>query len=646
MHRSYLCSSAAALLTFASTSAYGEDVIVVTATRAEVAADQLAPMLDVIDLDDLHAGNIITLTDALGEVPAMQAVGTGAAGAQTSVFTRGTNSNHTLVLLDGVRLNEASTPAGAFDFGQDTIGDAARIEAVRGPLSSVYGSDAVGGAVNIIPRLGQAGDTERFYDVSAGEFETYRALVGVSGGTERASYLVSAEAFETEGFDQVPERFALSTGDPDGGRMLTLTGAGTFGVTDTVSLEGLARVRQAESEFDSFGAGPFFAQRGDDPDLEITQNDYTVWRAGAAYASPGGGFESRARVGQVLVDREFSNDGAATDVFSSERTFAEWLNVWRPEERGGFVAPTLTFGLQADEEDIANDAAFSDPLDRGERHAGVFAVAHAGLGSRLYATASARHDDHEAFGGVTTGGLGLVFDLPEAGTQLTASFGTSYRAPTLTERFSESPFEAPNPNLASEKGESWELGARTVQTIGGRQGALRAGASWYETEIDDLIVFVFDPSTFVGTNVNIGAAEISGYEAYVDVEPADWGAARLSYAYADARDADTGVRLARRAAHVWSARVDVRPHDRVSLGAEWRYVGRRLDTNYDDDGFFVGSGLPIESFETVRLTGQLELSGAAVLYATLENALDESYEQPDAFASAPRALTVGVRGRF
>lgn len=627
---------------FPQTPNTDDDVVSVTGTRFESASERLPAEISVIDRDEIELQAVQTLPDALAGLPGVSVVQGGPAGSLTSVFIRGANSKHTLALYDGIRLNDPSSANGIFNFGSELVGDAQRIELVRGPLSSLYGSDAIGGVVNILPRIGGETAFEPFASVSVGEFSTWRGLAGAAGTSGRLSYSVSAEGLSTDGYDVVPDRMSTSTGDRDGAEFAAFTANGEYALNDSWTLEALLRHRAAETGFDTFSGGPTGFQRADDPDLR-GEDHYTVWRTGLAWQGRGGTLTSRVRAGQVLNGLDNFDDGALTDTYEGERSFAEWLGTWTPPVSGPLRDVTLSGGLEFENEDIQTDTAFNAPLSVEEDHAGVFAVAQAGFGARLDVTASARVDDYEGFDTATTANIGAVVHVPEIGTRLTGSVGTAFKAPTLFERFASSPFVTPNPDLDPEDSTSWEIGFDTGLPAFGRERGVEFGAVYFDSEIEDLIENVFDFTTFTGQNRNVGRADIEGYEAHAGIAPVDGFEARVTYTYTDAVNAVTGERLLRRAPHRWTASARWTPTERVRLALDYVHVGQRRDVTYDDSGFFTGVGNVVEAYQLVNLSGEFALREDVQIFGAVKNLLDEAYEQPAAFAGAPRAVTVGLR---
>lgn len=598
-----------------------ESDIVITATREPTEADRLPTRIEVIDRADIEARGLSTLVDAIGA----QAVQSGGAGQQTSVFLRGTNSKHVLALLDGIRLNDASGPSSAYDFGQDTLGALERVEVLRGPASAIYGSDAVGGVVNMIPRRGGETAFEPFLEAELGSFETFRTLLGAAGGGGATSYGVSVEFYDTEGFDNVPERFALSTGDEDGSTITTLTGSARHEARNW-GFDVLARYRESEAEYDTLGGGPGFDQRADDPDLGNEQ-EQTVWRLGSDYAVSDA-FTVRLSGGEVSLNRAEEDGGVPTYSAEFDRQFAD-LTATYELGRGSLVG-----GLSFENNAIGNVSQFNDPLSTDEDQSAAYAIGQFDVASNIIVTGSARVDDYESFGTQSTYSIGAVAYLDAF--RLFASFGTGFKAPSLSERYETGVFNVGNPDLEPEESESWEIGWDFEVSQ-----AIRTGASYYQTRIDNMINYNFGDLQ----NINIDEAEIDGVEAYLDVDVLPWANVRADYAWTDAQDGSTGAQLSRRPEHAAKIETTFRPTDRLSVVLNWRYVGERSDTTYTPSGVFLGTA-EVESYNVGGVNLTFDLNDHAELFVRVDNITDEDYEPVEAYAGAPRSGFVGVRARF
>ncbi len=628
----------AALIAFASP--VFADEVVVTATRTPTETDRLPNRVEVIDRAEIETKGLLTLADALREAPGVTVVSTGAPGAQTSVFTRGTNSKHTLALFDGIRLNDPTAPNAQYDFGQDLLGDLDRVEVLRGPASSVYGSDAIGGVVNLVPRRGADKAFAPYFDVSAGSFETYQGVAGAAGTVGGFTYGATVDALTTEGFDQVPDRFTAHTGHKDGSEIYSITGNAAYAFSDTLSIDALVRYRSSRADFDSFSGGVFFDQRADDPDLEIDSDDYTVWRVGGTLTA--GDFVTRLSGGQVLTERRERDGGVVTTTVEGERNFVDLTSTWSKADLGFLTDVATTFGGQLSSERTDNSSTlFTNALFAEEESKALFVVGQGRIGAGTDVAASLRWDDNENFGDHTTYSIGVSQDFTGLFTPLRvyASWGTSYKAPTLSERFGTNFFNIGNPNLKPEEGKSAEVGFDYAPVE-----ALKFGASYFDTEIDNLIEYNFATTQ----NINIGRADIEGFETYVQGKLGDTATLRVEYVFTDARNAlgAGNPRLARRPLHAWSLDGSVRPTEKIHVSAGWTWTSSQIDVRYDNDGNFEFAAAPTPGFDYGRVSIDYALTDALTLYAVANNVSDTEYENPNAFRGAPRSVRVGVRGKF
>ncbi len=620
--RRLLSTTALAIVGLAGAAFADNEDIVVTGVRAPTPLEALPARIDVIDREEIEARSLVSLADAIGT----QAVQAGGAGQQTSAFLRGANSKHALALFDGMRVNDASTPNAQYDFGLDTLGGLDRVEVLRGPASAIYGSDAIGGVVNLIPRRGGESLFEPFVEAAAGSFETWRLLAGAAGGRGGFEYGVSAEVLDTEGHDLVPSRFATATGDPDGAhqRAFTFSARQDGGV---FALDVLARTRQADAEFDTFSGGPFFDLRADDPDLE-GGNDQTLWRLGAEMEAVRA-LTFRFEGGEVRTEREEVDGGVVANAAQSAQRFVG-LNA-----RYAHGGVSLAAGAELRRDEIDARPQFASPLAAAEEQSALYVSGQARFAERFTATASARIDETESFGSQSTYAFGIVGDFNWL--RAFASYGTAFKAPSLSERFEVSLFNIGNPDLEAETSHSWEVGADWRV----REG-FAFGGSYYQTRIEDLIEYDF----FALQNVNTGEASVEGAEAFLEANPTGWASVRLAYAWTDARNEVTGAMLARRPDSAW--RVDARftPTERLAVALSWDFVGERTDVTYSDAGSFMSGAAPVEAFNVGALAATFDLDERAQLFARVDNFTDEIYEQPAAFAAPPRGVTVGVRARF
>jgi len=606
--------------------AFDTDDDVVTVTRQPSRSENLPADVDVIDTDAALLRGDANVAEALADVPGLGVVRSGGFGQQTSLFSGGANSNHTLVLLDGIRLNDPASPGSAFDAGQDTLGGFTRIEVVQGPMSAVYGSDAIGGVINILPRRGGEGALNAQLAAWSGSFGTLGATAGIDGTLGRFSYAITGEAFATDGYDLVPERMATHTSDEDGAESITLTGAFDFALTDALSVDLLLRDRQARADFDAFIYPPptFSEQRADDPDLEIAQNDLSLARIGARWRL-NDSLSLRATTGRVQQERREEDDGLVTSFYDGERRFSDATLDWT----NGALA--LSGGVEQQREDVNIDQGFATVV-ASQEHQGGFLVAQQTL-DRLTLTGAVRLDEFEGFGTETTWRAGASFALT-SNARIYGAYGTSFRAPTLYERF----IYFGDPNLDPERGEAWEIGADAQFAAFGSEDGIEVGGVYRALQVEDLIDF---NTSFVYANID--RADIESAEFRLTLRPLWWLTTRISYTYTDAQDAAANTPLLRRPEDAWSASAEIE-RGRFSGQLGWRRIGERADQIYGDDGFYDGVG-PSPSYDLFRASAAWTIAEGAQIFIAGDNLADEAYEPANGFAGAPRNFSAGLRLR-
>lgn len=607
-----------------------EDDLVITGTRQPAKAERLPADVDVIDIDEIRRQGVVSLADALDDTPGLIVVGSGGFGQQASVFSGGGNSNHTLVLFDGIRLNDPSTPGSSFDGGQDTLGGLSRIEVVQGPMSAVFGSDAIGGVINVLPRHGREGVLNGELDVWGGSFNSMGATASIDGTLGRFRYALTGEGFVTDGYDLVPESMITHTGDEDGAESGTFTGVFDLNLTNTIAVDLLVRHREARADFDAFIFPPpaFIEQRVDDDDIEIAQNDLTVARLGAMWRLSDA-LSLRATAGRLQQDREERDGAFTTAAFAGDRRFADLTADWRFAETGVLANAGLLFGLEAQTEGVDIDQGFAAVV-ADQDHAGAFVTAQGDIGN-LTLTGAVRVDDFDGFGTETTWRAGAsygAFDI----VRVYAAYGTSFRAPTLYERF----ISWGDPDLNPEIGKAWEIGGDARFRVFGQEDGLEFGLLYRSAEIDDLIDF---NTSFIYANID--KAEIDSVEVRLAARPTSWLTARVAYAYTDAQDAVANTPLLRRPQDAWIASLEFE-HSAFSAQLGWRSVGERADQIYGDDGFWQGVGTTPQ-YDVFRASAAWEFTPGAEAYIAADNLADEAYEPANGFAGAPRNVMVGLR---
>ncbi|WP_137124831.1 TonB-dependent siderophore receptor [Roseomonas sp. HF4] len=634
--------------------------VVVTATRVPTPAERIPAATTVIDRRDMEERGYVTLADALAAVPGFRLVQAGGPGQQASGFLRGTNSRHVLVLRDGVPLNDSAEPNGAFNFGNELLGDVERIEVVRGPVSAVYGTAAIGGVVNLITRRAPADRAFAPYgEIAGGTQRTLRGYAGAGGTLGAFDYGITGQSLSTEGFNSVAPRFSSNRGERDGLRAAAVTArAGvTLGETTpdailgATRIDGLVRWRENTFGLDSVPQ--------DDPNYTgQDRNWFGYLRSQTALF--GGAWTTGLRLSGSEDRRRYVNlpdpgnrFGTADDLYVGDRVGLAWDNTLRLPA-GGFVTDaSLTFGGGWDRESATSAAGspfFRITTDARAENTYGYLGAQARLFERLDVTAALRLDDAEDYGTEPTWRLGAVLALPEISSRIRAAGGTAFKAPSLYQRFGQiGTFFRGNPDLEAERSTSWEVGWET--DIAGRFATV--SALYFDSRIRDLINF--DP-TF-STLVNVDRARIRGGEFGLTLRPADWLDITGAWTVTEARDTTTDTPLARRPRNVasLSARIapevgwfDV-PRSRLIIAPEVIYVGQSPEgafARYQDNGRSIPVAGKNPEGVLFNLTASLPLTAQVTSFVEVRNIGNTRYEPANGFVVPGRSAILGLRGTF
>ena len=633
--------------------------ITVTATRVPTPVVNLPAGVTVIDRKTIEERGYVTLVDALSAVPGVRVVQSGGPGAQSSVFIRGTNSNHVLVLRDGVPINDPSDPGGAFNFGVDTLDDVERIEVVRGAMSSLYGSGAIGGVINLISRPGH-GAPHGHVTLAAGSPRAGLAQADVAGGFGITDYAVSLEGFSTRGFDVTPQReVGVYTGEADGDR--TKQAEISVGVTPFADtrFSMLLRARDAKSGYDAGGYPAYdggnasaydaslFGRLGLTTKLLAGAWDTSVYLSGL----------QNDRRNTVTLDAQDPNQSQQYNRYAARRLDGLWTNTVRLADYGGLSASSVTFGYEHQSDRVrskADDLAFGAVSDIGRVRAhgdsdGGYVGAQSTLSQRLALTAQVREDATSLSGDAFTWRAGGVVSVPELWSHIKASYGTSFRAPALNDRYGQDNYGggfgfAGNPNLRPERGKGYEAGVTTdlPQSIPGNASV---SITYFHNRIRDLILAEPLAGGTVYSPVNINRARAEGIETTLTLRASTWLQADLTYTYTDARDLGTAQLLARRPYNQGSANLRISPFPGFVVAPELLYVGSSLDFLTDNAGFPSAEGLTPSGL-IVNLNISWQVTQAMQVFVWGRNLGDSTFEPASGYQTPGTSAMAGVRIGF
>lgn len=620
---------------------------VVTATRIPTPIERVPGAVTVIDRRTIEERGYQTLSEALVAVPGLALIQSGGLGQPASAFIRGTASRHALVLLDGVPVNDASEPNGAFNFGNDLLGlEVERIEVLRGPASSLYGSGAIGGVINIVTRRAPRDRAiEAFGELAGGSNRTLRGGAGVAGTVREFDYLFSLRSLSTRGTDATPSRFLSDTREKDGFRGTTATARLGWTPSDRFRLEGLANWRENHGGLDNVPE--------DDPNYSFEDRRYTGQIR--AEGKPIDAWTTGFRAARTVDRRRYSNladslDLSTTDdLYRGERTVLDWGNQVRLPDAGILDASQLAFGVTHEREEVrqaSGSAFFRTTVDADATSTAGHAGYQVRLFRRLDLSAGFRTDAAEDYGTHTTWRLGGVLAVPEVSARLRASYGTAFKAPSLYQRYGRiEGFFQGNPNLQPETSRGWELGVEFDIPLAQQRDAVTLGATYFRNRVRDLINF----NAGFDTLENVDRARIKGAEFTATLRPARWLTANIAYTITDARDTLTGERLARRPEQQLALNASIRPVEGVTIAPELILYGRSREgafASYADNGTAFTAARDNKAGTVFNLTATWQVTEPVALFLEGRNLTDSDFEPANGFAIAGRTALVGTRFRF
>jgi vitamin B12 transporter len=610
---------------FTSAAAYAdededkEQEIVVTASGIEQPKSETGQAITVIDRERLDALQSVTISDALRTLPSISVAQRGSIGGQTSVFIRGGNSSQTLVLLDGVRINDPSSPNGAFDFGGLLTGNIGQVEVLRGPNSVIWGSKAIGGVINVTTLK----PTEAFA-VNANAEYGYANTLSLNANISGTTKIIEADMFEGSvggGYYSTDGISSLADGtERDGYKNYAANGRLKINLTDNFAFDFRGYYNDGKVEYDSpFGIGA--------DALPVSHNKQFVGYVGANLNVFEGLLRNRISYTRSNIKR------VGTDpVAFSFNNFNVKGQVDRFEYHGAFdlvkAASTIVFGIEH-ERTFTSVSFEGAPADiANTRVSSGFAQLIFRPVTGLTLTGGVRHDDYNIYGGHTTLGGNIAYTPNGGRTVLRATYGEGFRAPTLSE--GQPPFG--NPNLKPETARNFDLGAEHAFL----DNKAQVYVTYFNRKSTDLINY-----SALFQLENIDRVRTTGLETGIALRPASGLDIRLGYSMVNAIN---------RSATNFGKRLALRPRDSANLSIDWQTPWKvKLGTSVQlvGDSFDDAANLErLDGYTLVGIRAALPVNDKFEIYGRIDNLFDANYVTVATYGTYGRAAYAGVRARF
>ena len=584
------------------------DTIIVNGSRLDQTMTEIGSSVSVITRDDLEELGVDFALDAIATAPGVTVNQNGAFGGNASVRIRGASNDQTLVLIDGVPVNDPTGTGGGYNFAYLDTDTIERIEVLKGPQSTLWGSDAIGGVVSITtkrPTEGLSGTVFGEY----GSFNTLRGGASISNANEIGDFRLAATGLTTDGISKADE--ANGNSEDDGYDSQTVSAKGGLNLPASVRLETSLMWSDAESEYDSYA----FGAQGSVADGDEVTNSETL-SGNITLKAPlfDGRLENLVQIGYADIERENTSNGVQSYFTEGDRVLFRYQGTFAINDTN-----TLAFGTEREETSANEQESSIDSL---------FALYEFKPVDSLTLTGGIRVDDHETFGSETTGRVAAAWTATD---QLTfkASWGQGFKAPSIFQSTYICTFcglTAPNTNLKAETSEAYDIGVQWQSA----DERIVLGATLFDQETENMIDF-----SYTAGYDNIALVDSQGVELTGAYAVNNWLGIAASYTFIDSEDGN-GNALARLPESTGNISASFDPDGPFSGAVLVRYNGEEANTD----------GSELDSWTRVDLTGSYDLNDTVEIYGRIENLLDEEYQQILGYGTPGLSGSVGVRLRY
>ena len=577
------------------------DPIVVTATREPTPVSQVGQSVSVVTREEIERTQVITATELLARLPGVAVTNSGGFGQPSSVFIRGADNAQSLVLIDGVRINDPGDVGGGFDFGALAIAQFDRVEVVRGASGVLWGSRAIGGVINFITQR----PTEEWHARAQAEYgwrDQKQLGASAAGKLGPVGLTLGGNWLKGDGYSAFSERRGGT--EKDGFESKSANARAELELAPGLSVDAGTYWTRANYDYDDTGADA----------LHVGLKRDVTGFGNVRYAGLDGRFN--ARLGYALTDSNRISDHA----------------VWGPYETNGRVerfegqasfAPvamaTVLVGAETEKQTFNDNYASRDSTSIDSVFGNLALRPLAGL----TLNAGLRYDDNSDFGDRTTFAANGAWEVREGGPVVRASYAEGFKAPSLYQLYTNAGYR----DLVPETSQGWDAGVEVPFA----QDTGRFSVTWFDRKTRNLIDYDFASWNYY----NIGKARAQGLELGMQV--ADWNGfdVNLAYTYLKATNERTGARLARRPRNNLTASIDKSWQAGLRLGAELRVGGSRWDDQANTQY--------VDGFTTLALRGAFAVSGNVEVYGRLENVFNARYELVRTYGTPARSAYAGVR---
>jgi vitamin B12 transporter len=604
--------------------------IVISATRTENSIRELANSISIIDSAEIVRRNKTTVLDLLREEYGISFTQQGGANKLASIYTRGANPNHTMVLIDGIEVNMPSDPGNSYDFSFLSPDNVERIEVLRGPQSTLYGSDAMAGVINIITQKG-SGAPKFMLSTEGGSYGTYRGVMGANGSIDMFNYSATISRFKTSGFSSASTRYGNT--ERDGSDNYNLSSRLGLDLNDFSSLNFYYRFSKGNTAYDQWGG-----LHGDDPTYIFNMQEGMI-RGEADLSLFNGIWKLTIGTSFFRNVRRYSFDSTAYNPYSSRSLYDGrkvkfdcqnniQVNDWN----------LIILGLESVSEEANSDYYYGSYLslfpDNSTYTTGLYLQDQVKVLNNFFATIGIRFDKHNVLGEVTTYRIAPAYFILETGTKIKFTYGTAFHSPSLFDLYDPA---FGNQLLKPERNKGWDAGFEQYLP----DNRISFGITYFNNQFVDL--FGYDNNF---KTINIDKAETYGMEIYSTAPISTNAKIKLNYTYTKATELegpDKGLPLLRRPNNKIDIIFFYNFGDRLDATAELMYLSKRDDEDFSSA---IPARVSLPAYGIVNLSASYVLFSSLDIYGRVDNLFNTDYEEIYGYGTAGLSGYLGFKLNF
>ncbi|MDD5452095.1 MAG: TonB-dependent receptor [Desulfovibrionales bacterium] len=594
------------------TGAIKMEAVVVTASRLEEPLRYSPDSVTVVTGEEIQKKDKKTVVDVLRDVPGVFIRQNSSFGGDSSIYLRGTNNAHTLIMIDGVRIGDPMAGDGKMSISDLSTDNIDKIEIIRGAQSVLYGSDAIGGVINIITKKGK-GKPGFYLSTEGGSFESFREKLGVSGANDKVGYSAFISHLDTKGISKADEDLGNTEQDYYHDTNISVRLDAPFSETVRAGFS----VHHAQSKMDYDGTG-VDANKVRDTDITTISTNFEQ--------DVFGWWQHIIKLGTTETNREYTANGVFDGTYKGTTKLASWQHNFFIQDKD-----TITAGFDYQEENGDVQSTGGNITEKKIDTNSLFIQNKWTPFQGFSFTLGVRHDDHQTFGGEDTYKGALAYLYEETGTKIRTSYGTGFRAPSLYQLYSS----YGDPNLKPEESKGYDVGID--QELFGRKVLL--SVTYFQTEIDQLI----DWNWTTWKYYNVGKVKTKGWETSASFKPLAWLSLDAHYTYTGAKDetpggTSQGKYLIYRPKHTAGASLNVKPLEKLNVNLNTQYVGKRYRNT--------GNTAEMRSYTLVNLAASYEVTQWLEVFGRVDNLTDKNYQSIYQYGEPGIGIYGGIKATF